>query len=413
MASLYRKANWYRVLYVTLENGTEVELNSIIVYDKNGIIAKNEYGYFDNDKTIEIKGEIKRKIKVDFSKTENFVIKSKKDYTENRYDLYIYKDNASLQFLGFRKSIDIILADYTLNGGEFTNYVKSLGENKYNLKKQFEEEKALFEKNEQDTTTLTGEYISRSLELENERLDAIQELREKQNQADADSLAERLLITESGWTELIDTQMSVDKAIADSHEASLERQKELDREALKTRIGFYMEYAGSLQSILGTISDSWSDSIQSQLDTGEISEQEAKRQFEQIKQIQAAEAIINTIAGAVGVFMGISKDTGGWGIAAAIAKATAVLTAGMAQVAKIQSTTIGSKSASNQFNMNDAISNPQVNYTPTYTQNITNASETENLANALTQQPLKAYVVESDITNAQKRAAQRSQESTF
>ena len=281
------------------------------------------------------------------------------------------------------------------------------------LKTQFEEEKALFEKNGQDTTTLTSEYISRSLELENERLDAIQELREKQNQADADSLAESFLIAESGWTELIDTQMIVDKAIADSHEASLERQKELDREALKTRIGFYMEYAGSLQSILGTISDSWNDSIQSQLDAGEISEEEAKRQFEQIKQIQAAEAIINTIAGAVGVFMGISKDTGGWGIAAAIAKATAVLTAGMAQVAKIQSTTIGSKSASSQFNMNDAISNPQVNYTPTYTQNITNASETENLANALTQQPLKAYVVESDITNMQKRVKQRTQESTF
>lgn len=77
-ARLYRKSNWYRVLYVTLENGTEIELNSIIVYDKNGIIVKNEYGYFDNDKTIEIKGEIKRKIKIDFSKTENFVIKSKK-----------------------------------------------------------------------------------------------------------------------------------------------------------------------------------------------------------------------------------------------------------------------------------------------------------------------------------------------
>ena len=140
MASLYRKSNWYRVLYVTLENGTEVELNSIIVYDKNGIIVKNGYGYFDNDKTIEIKGEIKRKIKIDFSKTENFVIKSKKDYTENRYDLYIYKDNASLQFLGFRKQIDIILADYNLNGGEFAKYVKPPGENKFNLKEQFEEE---------------------------------------------------------------------------------------------------------------------------------------------------------------------------------------------------------------------------------------------------------------------------------
>ena len=46
MANLYRKSNWYRVLYVTLENGTEIELNSIIVYDKNGIIVKNEYGYY-------------------------------------------------------------------------------------------------------------------------------------------------------------------------------------------------------------------------------------------------------------------------------------------------------------------------------------------------------------------------------
>ena len=278
------------------------------------------------------------------------------------------------------------------------------------LKNQFEEEKALFEKNGQDTTTLTSEYISRNLELENERFEAIQELREKQNQADADSLAERLLITESGGTELIDTQISVDKAIADSHEAFLERQKELDREALKTRIGFYMEYAGSLQSIIRTISDSWSDSIQSQLDAGEISEEEAKRQFEQIKQIQAAEAIINTIAGAVGVFMGISKDTGGWGIAAAIAKATAVLTAGMAQVAKIQSTTIGTKSVSSQFATNAAVT-PQTEYTPTYTQNITNATETENLANAISQQPI--WVSVQDINKSQNRVRVVSQESTF
>ena len=42
MANLYRKSNWYRVLYVTLENGTEIELNSIIVYDKNEKKKKNE-----------------------------------------------------------------------------------------------------------------------------------------------------------------------------------------------------------------------------------------------------------------------------------------------------------------------------------------------------------------------------------
>ena len=46
-------------------------------------------------------------------------------------------------------------------------------------------------------------------------------------------------------------------------------------------------------------------------------------------------------------------------------------------------------------------------------QNATGAQETEDLANALSKQPLKAYVVESEISNAQSRANQRNQESSF
>ena len=50
ISKLYRQADWYRPLFVTLENGDEVQLNSIVVYDENGIVVQSEYGYFDNDK---------------------------------------------------------------------------------------------------------------------------------------------------------------------------------------------------------------------------------------------------------------------------------------------------------------------------------------------------------------------------
>lgn len=140
MEKLYKNSSFYRVLYVTLDNLKEIELNNIIVYDEKGIIVQVGVGYFDNDADIEIKGTIKRKIKKDFSKKENFVIKSENSYSANtRYDLYIYRNNVDLQFLGFEKRIDLILGKYSLNGGEFSNVYKKLYENKPELREEFEE----------------------------------------------------------------------------------------------------------------------------------------------------------------------------------------------------------------------------------------------------------------------------------
>lgn len=140
MEKLHKNSSFYRVLYITLDSLKEIELNNIIVYDEKGIIVQVGVGYFDNDADIEIKGTIKRKIKKDFSKKENFVIKSEDNYsTHIRYDLYIYRDNVDLQFLGFEKQIDLILAKYSLNGGEFSNVYKKLYENKHELRKEFEE----------------------------------------------------------------------------------------------------------------------------------------------------------------------------------------------------------------------------------------------------------------------------------
>ena len=140
ISKLYRQANWFRPLFVTLENGDEVQLDSIIVYDENGIIVQNNYGYFDNDMEIEIKEEVKRKRKENYNQKENYVVRSKKDYSNDIvYKLYIYRDNVNLQFLGFEKSVDLIMAKYSINGGEFKILYTTISGNKYIYENRFKE----------------------------------------------------------------------------------------------------------------------------------------------------------------------------------------------------------------------------------------------------------------------------------
>ena len=173
--------------------------------------------------------------------------------------------------------------------------------------------------------------------------------------------------------------------------------------------------AGAMGDILGSVSDLIMDNAESQLEAGEITEEEYNRQFEKAKAIQIAQATINTIAGAVGAFMGITRDTGGWGIALAIAQATAVLASGIVQIQKIKNTKPNGSGSSggSSGRYAEVMPNPTSDYNPSLTQNVTNHQETEDLANALSRTPIRAYVVESDITNAQGVAQQRTKESSF
>lgn len=169
-------------------------------------------------------------------------------------------------------------------------------------------------------------------------------------------------------------------------------------------------FANSVVTIIGSVSDAWSSLVQSQVNAGKISEEEGEEQLQTIKDIETAIAIVNTIAAAVAVFKGKVQGTFGWGLAAGIAEMVATLTLGAAQVAKIQATTIGTKSVSTQVATNAAVA-PQTEYTPNYYQNITNATETENLANAISQQPI--WVSVQDINKSQNRVRVVNQESTF
>lgn len=183
---------------------------------------------------------------------------------------------------------------------------------------------------------------------------------------------------------------------------------EKEQALIEERKQAYFTLANSLSSILGSIGDAWMDTVQAQMDAGEISEEEGKKQFKKIKALQVAEAIINTIAGAVGALMGITKDTGGWGIAAAVAQAAAITAAGMAQVKKIQNTTIGSTAP-------DA-SVPEINRVadtpmPSYVQVATRESDIDALRNAFTETPI--YVKVTDIDSAQQGNQVRIAETSF
>ena len=132
--------------------------------------------------------------------------------------------------------------------------------------------------------------------------------------------------------------------------------------------------------------------------------------YEKVKKLKIAEAIVNTISGAIGAYMqAVSAYPPPYGEILGGISTAAVTAAGMAQVANIRQQTIGGGSSSVK-----AMATPQTQvYQPEYTENPTGDNEINNLRNTLYSRPIRAFVVESDITESQKRANIRNEESTF
>ena len=172
----------------------------------------------------------------------------------------------------------------------------------------------------------------------------------------------------------------------------------------------YLDAADAIGALLGSISDFYQSQIDLQVKQGKISEKEAKKEFERLKKIQIAEAIISTIAGAIGAYMNDVKTIKpAWlGIAVGIADAATVTAAGMAQVQKIKSTQYGSSNGSggSSGGIMSAKVAPLID-----TQDVV-AMQTPNV-NATNLQDQRVYVVESDIANVGHKVEVRESETTF
>lgn len=182
-------------------------------------------------------------------------------------------------------------------------------------------------------------------------------------------------------------------------------------EASENYIAAIQDSLDGISSILSNVADAWETSIQAQVDAGEISEEEGERQMENMKGIQSAIALINAFSSAVSAYNSMASIPYVGPVLGAAA-AAAALASGMMQVKAINSVKKGDKGGGDSTRYAEVT--PSIpNYNPTAVTNITGGREQEDLANALSRTPIRAYVVESEMTSTQNKVSKRERETTF
>lgn len=201
----------------------------------------------------------------------------------------------------------------------------------------------------------------------------------------------------------------------DGYITYLQDKAQQEKAILDYRLENWNALADGIKQIMSNVADIYEEDLKAQVEHGEKSEEQAEREFENIKGLRIAVAVIDTIQGALAAFMGWQDKGQPWGAIIGAVQAAAVTTAGIAQIAKIANTKFGSSAASSMGGGAPmaSVTPVMMDFQPDTVGITTGQQEAEELANAITSKPIRAYVVESDISNAQQLANQRTSESTF
>ena len=314
------------------------------------------------------------------------------------------------------------------------------------LKKRYEEEKKLLEANGVDTVNLTKEYErqvaevkagegegkikdindnsalerdiadktifielekkEKLLQIERERLEGTKAIYEELYKLDD--------LSEEKKQEYADKIKEIDAALVENSHNTKEVQKAQAQDLINT----YTQVSQSIGELMNNVAEIWQDSIKQRVKNGKITEEQAKKEFENSKKLQIATAIINGLAGAANAVASAMTIPPPAGPIIGAANSALVIATTAAQIAKIKSTTFDGGGSSIDSDISSAVATPTpaaVEYTPQYSTNVTGNSETVNLANAVNegQKDTRVYVVESDINEAGKRVEIREAESTF
>ena len=99
---LYRTAKWYNPFSIDVNNKS-YELCDIVFFDKDGVICRTNRGWFTsgistNNKfdRLEIPGDVKKKIKVDFNEKQAFVVRAERPCGLADHVLYIPSSSVGL-----------------------------------------------------------------------------------------------------------------------------------------------------------------------------------------------------------------------------------------------------------------------------------------------------------------------------
>ena len=262
-------------------------------------------------------------------------------------------------------------------------------------------------------TTITGhQQRQNEINAKTNEFNIWQDSAQQQIQAMQDVLASGKLIG--------DERLEMETALADAERelalGTAEYRMELNEMVLEDASATtedYMGYASTTFQALGNIFNNVYSAIESNIEAekkaGKISEEEAEKRLEEYRGLQAASAMMNALGSAVGAYNSMASIPYVGPALGAIA-AAAALAAGIANVKQIMATSKNNISATNSY----ANAAPSLSeYTPQYVVNATGKDDTDYLANAVSERPVKTYVVSSDVTAAQEIANKTDSEATW
>lgn len=205
-------------------------------------------------------------------------------------------------------------------------------------------------------------------------------------------------------------QNQLNDVMAELYDLDVERTvyaNEQKRESLNKYVNAVKDMFNGLSDIYGKSADAYKMMIDTKVANKDMSEKEAEKEFEHVKDLQVSQAIVNTLSAAIGAYQSLASIPYVGPVLGAAAAAT-TLQFGYEQVQQIRATKYGS---SNNGNVPTNATSLVRDYEPTITRNMTSAQETENLINAMEKRPL--YVSVTDIDKAQAKVTQKEKEVTF
>jgi len=175
-----------------------------------------------------------------------------------------------------------------------------------------------------------------------------------------------------------------------------EEQKQKDKQKFTDRVNLALKYAQTFGNVMGSLNGLLNTQDEERLKhvkRGSKEEEEIKRKmFERDKKLRIVQTIIDTASNVV------QSVRNGGGIPTGIPFGIAAATMGAMQIAAISKTTFSSGNDNPSLSSNVPSAN-SASLTPSF--NITGGNQTTQLLQGLQAQPIKAYVVSSDITSAQ------------
>lgn len=237
-----------------------------------------------------------------------------------------------------------------------------------------------------DTSLLTQDdieaiFTQQLIEEDNKRAESSKALQEQKKQDEED-------YQKFWWQQYWDFSKAQDQRD--------EEQKQKDKQKFTDRVNLALKYAETFGNVMGSLNGLLNAQDEERLKhvkKGSKEEEAIKRKmFERDKKLRIVQTIIDTASNVV------QSVRNGGGIPTGIPFGIAAATMGAMQIAAISKTSFSSGNDNPNLNSNVPSANA-ASTVPSF--NVVGSNQTSQLLQGLQTQPLKAYVVSSDITSAQ------------